>query len=389
MKICFWVTTFQADNQALAYHLAARGDDEVLVAMERPASYLSEPINDARPFRGRIVDRSQRNGRKAVERFAPDLLVVDNHLPRERLAERIFVLWHGLGWRVDDLSRMRRELQRLVGNVSQENAHFRWQAFGEWDRDYRVQHSGLAPENVVALGSPYSDWLLPGSSAGPTVDRARLQPHYSIDLSRPTVLLALTWHHGGSLSHWGNEAELLTRLMNHLATRGANLLIRMHDRHRYEAGYLRMLEEVVQRRPHVQLKFKSSAPDSYCDLRLSDSMISNYSSILNAFYYTEKPSLHIDPADPGGCASYYREWKWGRLRKKVLDDPSRFWKLSPDDIGGIRVRSFSSLLEGIDRALSEPDCCRERAKYFRERYVTGADGGTCERVARCLKDVFR
>jgi hypothetical protein len=384
MKVCFWSTTFQADNQALAYHLAERPGVEVVVALDQPERYAAEAIHAVVPFAGRMLERGAKQTRKELERFGADVVIVDNHLPPFRVAERLLVMWHGFGWRVDDLSQMRRELKALVGDVTQPNERFRWQAFGDWDRRYRIEHSGISEGNVIALGSAYSDWLRPEGPLQHGFDRARVQSHYTIDLARPTVLLALTWHHGGSLNHWGSEAELLDGLLRRIEQRGANALVRMHDRHRYEPQYVTLWEQLVQGRPGVQLKWKSSSPDSLVDLLVSDAMISNYSSILNGFYHTRRPSLHIDPADARAGETHYRRWRSGKLQRVRVDDPASLWKLPPSEVGGLRARSFDELLACVDRALAEPDCCAELARAFCERYVTVPDGSTCERIATML-----
>jgi hypothetical protein len=385
MKICFWSTSFQADNQAFANYLCREPGVEVVVALDDPESYRREPVWEVLPFGGRLLDRRASSTLDAIEAMAPDCLIVDNHLPKRRLAPRLYVLWHGYGWRVDDLSTMKRELSKSVGPVESPNARFRWNAFGPIDRSYRIEHSGFAPDNVVAGGSPYSDLLLPGGPRRVTLDPAAVQAHYRIDLRQPTLLLGMTWHHGGALAHWGDDQALHEELAAHLQRRGANLLIRMHDRHRYDAADVARMERLADSHPNVQLKFKSSSPDSLVDLLLSSAMISNYSSFLNAYYHTGKPSLHIDPV-ARGSQNYRRDWRWGRLRVKKVADPLASWKLAPDDVGGLVAHDFEQLLAGVDRALDDPECCAAASAGFNQRHVTGADGRTCERMARELHD---
>lgn len=385
MKICFWATSFQADNQALASHLCREPGFEVTVALDDPEGYRREPVWDVLPFGGRLLDRRASSTPDAIEALKPDCLIVDNHLPKRRLAPRMYVLWHGYGWRVDDLSTMKRELSKLIGPVEAPNPHFRWNAFGPIDRSYRIEHSGLDAQNVAAGGSPYSDLLIPGAPRRVALDPAAVQAHYRIDLRRPTLLLGMTWHHGGALAHWGDDQMLHEELAAHLARRGANLLIRMHDRHRYEAADIARMERLSARHPNVQLKFKSSSPDSLVDVLLSSAMISNYSSFLNAYYHTGKPSLHIDPV-ARGSQNYRRDWRWGRLRVKKVADPLSSWKLAPDDVGGLVAHDFEQLLAGVDRALDDPECCADASAAFNRRHVTGADGRTCERIARELRD---
>lgn len=384
MKICFWATSFQADNQALASYLCAEPGVEVLVALDDPERYRREPVWEVLPFRGRLLDRRAPSTLDAIEAMKPDCLIVDNHLPKRRLAPRLFVLWHGYGWRVDDLSTMKRELSKWIGPVDAPNPHFRWNAFGPLDRKYRIEHSGFAPENVFAGGSPYSDLLMPGAPRRVVLEPASVGAHYTIDLCRPTLLLGMTWHHGGALAHWGDDQALHEQLAAHLERRGANLLIRMHDRHRYDAADVARMEALCATHANVELKFKSSSPDSLVDVLLSSAMISNYSSFLNAYYHTGKPSLHIDPLAPGS-PSYRRDWRWGRLRLKKVADPLADWKLSPDDVGGLVAHDFEQLLAGVDRTLDEPGCCAALAAAFNQRHVTGADGRTCERITQELR----
>lgn len=384
MKICFWATSFQADNQALASYLCRQPGVEVVVALDDPDRYRSEPVWGVLPFGGRLLDRRASSTLDAIEAFAPDCLIVDNHLPKRRLAPRLYVLWHGYGWRVDDLSTMKKELVKLIGPVEAPNDRFRWSAFGPVDRSYRIEHSGFAAENVVAAGSPYSDLLIPGAPRQVRLEPGSVQPHYRIDLGRPTLLLGMTWHHGGALAHWGDDQALHEALAGHLEQRGANLLIRMHDRHRYDAADVARMERLSERHPNVQLKFKSSSPDSLVDVLLSSAMISNYSSFLNAYYHTGKPSLHIDPV-AHGSPNYRRDWRWGRLRVKKVADPLASWKLAPDDIGGLVAHDFDQLLAGVDRALDDPGCCAAASAAFNQRHVTAADGRTCERIADALR----
>jgi hypothetical protein len=385
MKICFWATSFQADNQALASYLCREPGFEVTVALDDPEGYRREAVWEVLPFGGRLLDRRASSTPDAIEALKPDCLIVDNHLPKRRLAPRLYVLWHGYGWRVDDLSTMKRELSKLIGPVEAPNPHFRWHAFGPIDRSYRIEHSGLSARNVVSGGSPYSDLLIPAAPRRVALDPAAMQAHYRIDLRRPTLLLGMTWHHGGAFAHWGDDEALHEELAAHLERRGANLLIRMHDRHRYEAADIARMERLSTRHPNVQLKFKSSSPDSLVDVLLSSAMISNYSSFLNAYYHTGKPSLHIDPV-ARGSQNYRRDWRWGKLRVKKVADPLSSWKLAPDDVGGLVAHDFEQLIAGVDRALDDPECCADASAAFNRRHVTGADGRTCERIARELRD---
>ncbi len=384
MRICFWSTSFQADNQALASYLSRQPGVEVVVALDEPERYRQEPVWAVLPYRGRLLDRRAADTPAAILAFGPDCMIADNHLPKRRLAPRLYVLWHGYGWRVDDLSTMKRELVKLVGAVERPNPSFRWHAFGPEDRRYRTQRSGFAEENVVLGGSTYSDLLIPEAPDAVRLEPSSVQEHYRIDLRRPTVLLGMTWHHGGALAHWGNDQALHEALCEHLARANANLLIRMHDRHRYERADVQRMETLAARYPNVQLKFKSSSPDSLVDVLVSSLMISNYSSFLNAFYHTRKPTIHIDPSARDGRPNYRRELLWGKLRVKKVEDPLATWKLPASEVGGLIARDFDELLAAVDLSLAQPSCCADLAREFNQRHVSAADGRTCERVADYL-----
>jgi len=386
MRVAFWATTFQADTQVMACHLAQQPDVDVLVAMVDPERYSREPVNRLLPLAARVIDRDLRSAEREIKSFAPDVLIVDNHLPKARLVERLYVLWHGFGWRTDDLARMRKELSLLVGDVTRPNPNFRWHAVGDWDRDYRIHHSQLAPENVLVLGAPYSDLLLPRGALSSQLSRTDHSHHYTIPIDRsPTVMIGLTWHHGGAFGHWGDEATLLATLCERIGAMNANVLLRMHDRHRYEASYLKLVDRVAARHPHVQVKFKSDSPDSLIDLLISDVAVSNYSSLLNHFYYTGRASVHIDPTPNDGRTAYYRELKWGSVRKREITDKTEQWKLAPDEIGGLRATSFDEMCAMIEQGLREPRCCEDKARAFIDRYIAGADGRSCERTNQALR----
>ena len=360
----------------MACYLADQPGYDVVVAMDRPETYRNEAVESLMPFRGRLIDRQSWSARKALKDFAADLVIIDNHVPKRKIAPRMLVLWHGFGWRIDDLSTMRREMRKHVGDVSSPNSAFRWVAFGQWDRDYRVNHSQIASENVWTLGSAYSDLLRPEGLLSEQFSRQAMQKHYPIDLSRKLVTLGFTWHHGGALGHWGDDAALTEALLGTIGGFGANALIRMHDRHRYDASYVQTLTALAQRHPHVLLKFKSDQPDSLVDLLLSDVLVSNYSSLLNPFYHTLKPTIHVDPSDAPGDNHVSRVLKRGKVHITRIDDPTSSWKLSPESIGGLRARSYDELCGHIETSLAQPTCCTELSQSFCRTFATVSDGNT-------------
>lgn len=390
MRICFWATTFQADSQALACHLAAQGQHEVLVVLDDPDRYRAQPVEQLLPFRGELADR--RNKLRSWLRFVmfnPDVLIVDNKVPPYYLLyrpKRMLVLWHGYGWRVDHPAGMRRDMSRRMGDVTKPNPRFRWSAFGQPDREFTAGHRQIDDSNIRTLGSAYSDLLRPGSAL-----RARFDPKDFADgypgldiVNRRTVLIGMTWHHGGLLGHWGEEWDLLGQLLDHLVERDVNVILRMHDRHRYEPAYLEEMTEFCARRSGVLLKFKSESPDSLIDVLVSDAMITNYSSFANIFYYLERPCVHIVPPEAGEGLSM-RQWSKHGVSKAAVQNQDAFWKVAPEDVGGLRAASFEALLSAVDRSLDEPDCCVTIAREYLARHVESPDGKTCDRIQDLLE----
>jgi hypothetical protein len=385
MRVCFWSTTFQSDNHAAAVLMAEQGH-AVTVVMPAPADFLKQPINRLAPLHARILDRNDASTMSRLRDESFDVMIVDNHLPSVCLAKRLFVLWHGFGWRIDDLSTMRAELRKLIGDVTRENPRFRWQAFGDWDREYRIAHTELDSENVVALGAPGSDWLRPGSPLRQRFHRAAMQDAYTIDLNKKVVLVALTWHHGGSLAHWGDEEQLLTRFVEHVESLGASVLLRMHDRQRYSKDYVALVTRVAERKSgSLMLKWKNESPDNTIDLLISDVCVSNYSSLLNAFYYTERPTIHVEPHDANADRHTTYRLFCGVPIPVQVKNRQEIWKLSPDEHGGLRAQSFDQLLSQLGVALADPACCRERAQAFTSRYLTRVDGESAARTLTYLE----
>lgn len=386
MKICFWATTFQADIQAMACHLAEQDDMDVLVALKDPEQYRRQPIEQFMPFKGELVQRDTARSWWRLVRFNPDILVVDNHLPRYR-PKRMYVLWHGYGWRMDHPERMRKNMSRRVGEITQPNDRFRWQAVGPFDREFTAGHRGIHPTNIVTLGSPCSDLLRPGSPLSQKIRPEQVADAYpGIDVARrPNILIGMTWHHGGLLGHWGEEWDLLDRLLAHIDDLGANVILRGHDRKRYDPEYLSAIERFCAERDGVHLKFKSDDPDSLVDVMISDLMITNYSSFANLFYYTGRPTLHIVPPEAGkGLAM--RQWSSKGVSAEAVDRAEAFWKHPPEDVGGLRAFDFDELLALVGQAIETPDCCGDIAADFVERHIEQADGQSCSRTEHMFRE---
>ncbi len=304
------------------------------------------------------------------------MLIVDNHLPRYSVAPRILVLWHAFGWRRNDLSRMRKEIQKHVGDLSVSNDRFTWQAFGSWDRQHRIRELETAPANVSVLGAAASDLFLPSCRPDPAI-RAKGR--------RKTVLLAPTWHYGGVLGHWGDQLGLLDRYVSLLGEQEVEVILRMHERRRYSKPFLQEIEKLAGGRPTVHLKYQDDHPDNMVNILVSDILVSNYSSILTLFYFTGKPSIHIAPVSTTSDALVLRRLKRGRLRRQTISSSEEMWKLDVSEHGGLSARDFDALVHQTLRALDEPDCCRDRSREFVNRYIFGADGTTCRRMADFIR----
>ena len=150
---------------------------------------------------------------------------------------------------------------------------------------------------------------------------------------------------------------------------------------------LRHVEGLETRFAHLQVKFKSDHPDSLIDLLVTDVMVSDYSSLLNAFYYTGRPTVHIDPFDITAKSFVHRAVRDGKLRKTcVHQDAAQQWKLDPSEIGGLRASSFDELCSAVERALGDERCCEQRAADFCRRYISKADGTTRERFRKMLEE---
>jgi hypothetical protein len=387
MRLCVYATTFQADIQAFTVFAAAQPGVEALLVVDSAATARAQPVNALLPLPPAlaVVERGDPRLRSIVEGFRADALVVDNHLPSIRVAPRLLVLWHGYGWRLDDLGQMRKEIKRRWGDATRANPSVLWAAFGEVDLGYRTTRSRLHPDNVAALGSPYSDLLLPASAFQRAFSRGAVAGRYAVDVAgRKNVLLALTWHHGSALGQFGDDAELFGRLFAELDARGANVIMRMHDRHRSEPELIARLERIAAGHANVQLGFKDERPDTLVDLSISDVMVSNYSSILNHFYFLGRPTVHVDPADAAGRYADFR-LRGGRLRKRAFATAAEIWKIPPEEIGGLRARSFDELLAAVRRGLDEPACCAAASAAFVARHYAGADGGSCARVLDAVR----
>jgi hypothetical protein len=385
VRVCLWATTFGPDLIALAWDLDAREDFELRVAVDDPAAIAAEPSLQRRPLRAPLVDKTRR-GMWALQRFAPDVVVIDNGAPWWRLGRAGFVLWHGYGWKgPNDLREMAScylQLGLQWGSPLHANQRLRWACFGPQDLDHRTRVARLSPRNCVEIGATSHDVLRA------PIDRAELAPAYPIDVAgRRNVLIAPTWHYGGVLGHWGDETEMLDRLVARVRDHGANVILRLHDKWRMDPAILRVVEDLARRWDHVLLKFKNEHPDGLADLQIADVLITNMSSIANLFYATGRPTIHVFPVrDEHESFAWRRLWL-GKIRSSSVTSVREIWKLRPEINGGFMARSHDELLAQVDQALADPACCSARARWFVDTYMLGADGRACERVRDSLVEL--
>ena len=386
MRILVWATTFGADLLSSTRYLEAQPGVEVKVVLADPDGFRREPIAKLMPVRSELVRRRGHSHVLGVPFFRPDVTVLDNRVPLRATSRAGFVLWHGFGWKgPNDRQEFRvlhRQLARAFGDPLAPNPRFVWQCFGPWDFQHRTQISGFHPSNCRILGAASHDDLRK------PFDRGLAAPHYPFDVANgKTVLFAPTWHYGEVFSHWGTDRQLLPELVRHLARRGVNLIMRLHDSFRFDAAYVRFLEGLGREHGNVLLKFKDRNPDNFLDMQVADVLLTNYSSIANLFYATLRPTVHIYPVKDADEAFLWRRQTIAGTVTKEVASARYIWKLPPESHGGLLARSPAGMIAALDRALDEPDCCRATARAFLDEHMLGADGRSCLRIHGALRNL--
>lgn len=385
-RILIWATTLGADLWSLTRWLSERDDHDVRVVLKDPEGFLREGVASLFPLRAKLVRRGPIQNVLGIPGFNPHITVLDNRVPLRGTSDKGFVLWHGFGWKGpndrDEFKVLHAQLRRAWGEPLAPNPNFRWACFGPWDFDHRTKVSGFDPANCRIVGAASHDDLRV------LLDKARAQAFYPFDIVRKkAVLLAPTWHYGELFAHWGKDAELFERLLDHLARREVNVVLRLHDSFRFESGYRAFLMGLARRHHNVLLKFKDQHPDNLLDLQIADVLVTNYSSIANLYYATKRPTVHIYPVADADEAFTWRTYTLMGIQKRSVANARFVWKLPPEDHGGLLVRDFEALLRALDRALDEPDCCAKAAQGFLDRHMLGADGHNCERIFAALNEL--
>ncbi len=386
MNILVYATTFGADLWCFTHFLDRQPGVEVRVLLDDPDVFRSEGVSKLFPLKARLIKRKWRHAFMGPGGFEPDVTIMDNNVPLFAPSPKGFMLWHGFGWKGPNDEKEFRWLHYTIkncwGDAKISNPNFRWQCFGPWDLKHRTEVSGFHPDNCRVLGAASHDYLSKPFNA------ALAQPYYPFDVvNQPTVLIAPTWHYGEVFSHWGGDGELFPKLIDQITANGANVILRLHDSFRYEKQYRTFLHSLSERYENVYLKFKDKNPDNFLDLKISDLLITNYSSIANLFYATGQPVIHVYPVKDADERFLWRSKTFAGVYKKEVDSARFIWKLPPEENGGLVARNFKELQQQVDYTLGNPPCCKEAASQFLDRYMLGADGNNCERIWRAVQDL--
>lgn len=379
MNVLFYASTFGADLWSFAQFLDKKPNVTVKVLLSAPEQYQKEGIAELFPLKAELMKKSLKSYFFKPGSFKPDVTIMDNKVPLRAPSPYGFMLWHGFGWKgpndVQEFSWLHRSIQAAWGSAMVPNKNFRWQCFGQWDFRHRTEVSGFHPANCRILGSASHDILRE------PLAKEKMQPYYPFDVvNKKTVLIAPTWHYGEVFSHWGNNKVLFEKLFNRIDDYDANVILRLHDSFRFDSKYFAFLEELVKNHPNTLLKFKDKNPDNLLDMMVSDALITNYSSIANLYYATGRPAIHVYPVKSKDEDFLWRKHTLLGVRKKTVDSVKYMWKLPPEENGGLMALNFDMLLEQVDQALTEPDCCTDRAKAFLDKYMLGADGKNRQRI---------
>lgn len=385
IRVLFWNTTFQADNLTLARYLDNHPDFLIAVALQNKANLVNEPVHKLLPLKCEIYDRDDPAVFSKIKEFNPVITIVDNHFPPKKLSPYLFVLWHGFGWKGPndkiEFTQIHKSIKRLTGYSSfKPNPKFRWQCFGKTDLEHRNTVSGFARENLLNSGSAFSDDLVK-----PKFQRDDIIKFYPENFqNRKIALIACTWHYGRIFSHWGDDIEILEQISTFLEKRNYSIILRLHDRNRFEPSYLNSLQDFASKKDNILLKFKDSDRDNLLDISVSDIMISNFSSILNYYYATLKPSIHIYPVKSKDETFLWRVFKNGKVHNSKVSSANFVWKLSPEENGGILVKSLEEFKTAIIKADKFPYCCAKQSEEFIKRHMSPFDGNTCNRITKSL-----
>lgn len=387
-RILIWATHLQTDILALTAHLDRCDDVELLIVTPNAAAFRRDLFHRLRPFAAPLIDRNDRDMPARVRAFRADVAIADNHIPPKGYAPRLFYMWHGLGWKARsklDLRVFYHQVRRLTRyDPRKPNPRFRAQCYGPTDRAWRIGNWGLPESACVEIGMTFSDLIL-----DPPYDRAEIAKALRIDImNRPTIALAITWHSGGIFAAEpardagipDADFDFLSEMVALAGRRGANLLICLHDRHRYFPKFIAMVEALAQDNAFVALRFKNEHPDNIVDLLAADVMISNYSSFISYFYLLGRPAIHLLPASGGDRVSRLALlFSRFPIRRRIAAQEA--WMLDPQDNGGLVVSNSRDAVAAAEAVLGPAKIHQpnDAARLWLAKHVRGIDGHTAER----------
>ena len=381
-RVLIWATHFQTDILAVAAYLDGCPDVALLIVAGDAAAYCREPIATALALTAPVLERGDPATLARVSAFGADVVVADNHVPPKGVASRMFYMWHGLGWKARsrlDLAVFYRQVKRLTGtDPRRSHPQFLAQCYGPTDRTWRIREWKLPTEACPEVGMAFAALL-----RDPPYDKEAIAPRYAIDvLRRKTVLLSITWHSGGIFDGGKADLDLVAGLIATTSARSANLLVCLHDRHRYAPSLVSGLEALVAAAAHAELRFKSEHPDNLADLLVADVMVSNLSSFLAYHYVSGRPAIHIVPRRDKPVERVAMLLSRIRVRRTVKAE--RAWMIDPTDTGGVRVSCTQDTLYAVNTALDDPQPGAEAAAAWLERHVPRHDGNAAQRIKDLL-----
>ncbi len=386
MKICIWTTSLQADTLALAMAFDQDPSIELIVVTNNKTAFVSEPIFKFRPLNCVILDRENDNCESVVQKFLPDIVFADNHIPPFSIPKNFLYHWHGLPLKTrpaKDLRAFHRRVSRLIGDTKKPNPRFLAQCYGKLDFDHRVNKWHLPAENCRIWGSAFSDLLL-----SPPYQKKDLESYFNLDLEhRKTILLSISWYFGENVfGILGNNEEIFNNIIQAANELDANIIFSLHDKYRYSAAFISKIENYAARCSHSFIKYKSEHVDNLADLIASDVMICNFSSFIVFHYFTGKPSIHILPVDSRKAFINMPTIKRKQISSLWRRNNKNLWIYPFSENGGLVPEDGKALIEDLQLALSNPAYGKDNADRFIRDRIHLPNGHTCQRIISELKD---
>ena len=386
MNVLIKASTFGADLFWFTYYLDQIPGVQIKVILSDPDKFREEGIYKHFPLKAELIEHNLKNYFFRSKGFKPDLTILDNFkAPIISPSSKGLMLWHGFGWKgpndVKEFFWVHTYTLMAWGSLKKPNPNFIWQCYGEWDFEHRTNISGIHSQNCKILGAASHDLL-----RNP-IPKEEIQPYYPFDIvNKKTVLIAPTWHYGEVFSHWGKDKELFEKLFIKIKEHDANVILRLHDSYRFTEEYISLLKSLAKKYQNVILKFKNTHQDNLMDMMASDVLITNFSSIANLYYATGRPTIHVYPVK-----NEDEEFQWKKntiigVRTKKVESVKFIWKLSPEENGGLVARDFNTLIEQLETAFKDENCCKEKSKRFLDKYMLGADGKNCERIWKAINE---